>query len=194
MTLLGSVFGSKYPLSLLFEPAINLTDPNRDISGLNVSLWMYPSFPVAILSLAISIFSRTKLKGWIICIIIFCTIVGITTGIAIAISHTYGHGIEVPATVLILFMGIPWWALALHLIVLTIIFATFAKIAGQVVGTVTPGAYFPFCALRGWGFARPNLALGILSTALALYGCKLKPRAEITTVDVELTENKDGYQ
>ncbi|PPR07454.1 hypothetical protein CVT26_013485 [Gymnopilus dilepis] len=153
-------------------------DPSRDISGLNVSLWMYPSLPVAILGLSISIFSRTQFKGWVICIIILSVIVGVATGIAVAISRTYGHGIEVPATILMIYMGIPWWALLPPLIIPTIVLATFAKIGGPVVGAVSPGAYFPFCPLRGWGFASPILALGIISAGLAMYGCSLKPRFE----------------
>ncbi|KDR77769.1 hypothetical protein GALMADRAFT_155537 [Galerina marginata CBS 339.88] len=164
---------------------------DKDLSGINSSLWNYPSLPVAIFGLSISIFSRTKVKGWIISLLTITIIVIIGAAIAVVIALTYGHGMWVWSTVLMIYMGLPLWAFVPRLIVLSAILSALARMGGPIIGAVSPNAYFPFCALRGWGFAGPLLALGIVNCFLGLYAITLVPRTDDSpppSLDVEMSE------
>ncbi|KAF8163810.1 hypothetical protein B0H34DRAFT_697049 [Crassisporium funariophilum] len=161
---------------------------DKDLSGLNSSLWMYPSLPVAIYGLFISIFARTQVKLWIVAVSSLTFLILLAIAIALIIAFTYGRGIWIPCTMLMLFMTLPTWAIAPKLLAMAIFFSTFARIGGMVIGAVSPGAYFPFCALRGWGFAGPVLALALIALILGVYGLQLKPRSDTVEVVEEMKE------
>ena len=106
---------------------------DKDLSGLNSSLWNYPSLPVALFGLSVMIFSRTKLKLWIIFVITVLTGVFIIIMIALAIALTFDHGLWVGSSILILFVTIPLWAIHPKLILLTGLLSMVSRVGGQLL-------------------------------------------------------------
>ncbi|KAF9528759.1 hypothetical protein CPB83DRAFT_894003 [Crepidotus variabilis] len=169
---------------------------NADLSGLNSSLWNYPSLPVAIYGLSITIFSKipptSRLRPWHMFFITTLVIIIIATAVALAMAYTVGRGIWIGCTILILFMALPLWGIHPKLGFMTAILAAVARTAGPIFGALSPNAYFPFCELRGWAFAGPLLAFTILALLMALYGIFQLPRQEEPDTPVYVEEMKEA--
>ncbi|KAF9474353.1 hypothetical protein BDN70DRAFT_899024 [Pholiota conissans] len=144
----------------------------------NSSSWTYPSLPVAILGLIISIFSRTRVRMWVIYISTLGIIAIIAAATSVVIAFTVGDGLFWFSLFLIIYMTIPLWALSQRTVISTVMLSSGARLIGPVVGATSSDAYFPFCALKGWGFAGPILGIGIINCVFALYAAKLQPRVE----------------
>lgn len=151
---------------------------DKDISGLNSSLWMYPSLPVALIGLWTSVSSRTQIRLNIIISTGLIVLALIAIAIALTINFLYGHGIWVPTTIIFIFMAFPIYAFSRRLIMFGVFWAGFGRFGGQVAGALNNTAYFPFCALKGYRFAGPVIVFGVLACLLALYGLTLQPRKE----------------
>jgi hypothetical protein len=151
---------------------------DKDLSGINSSLWNYPSLPVAIYGLSVVIFSRTKLSLGLIFLIIILISTFIIIMISLAIGLTFNHGLWFGSAILVSVVAIPFWAINHRLNFITVVLSALSRVGGPIIGAVSPKAYFPFCQLRGWGFAGPLLALSIINIILAMYAISLAPRQE----------------
>jgi hypothetical protein len=84
------------------------------LGSVDRSLWSYPSFPVALFGLSVDIFSRTKLKLWLIFVItILCAIfIIIVAGLAIAptLTNIYPR-LWIDSSLLVHFVTVPLWAM-----------------------------------------------------------------------------------
>jgi hypothetical protein len=132
--------------------------------------------PVATFGLSVVIFSRTKVKLWLIFVITVAFNVFLTIMTGLAIALTYDHGLWAESGSFILFASIPLWMIHPKMILYTGGLSTVTRFAGLVIGVVTPRAYFPFCQLRGWSFAGPLLVLMAVNMILAVYTNSLAPR------------------
>jgi len=150
----------------------------KDLSGINSLLWNYPSLPVVIIGISVVIFSRTKVKLWLIFVITIACNVSLAAVTSVAIALTYDHGWWIETLIFILFISIPLWMIHPKFILYTGVLSTVTRFAGPVIGAVSPSAYFPFCQLRGWGFSGPLLALMLINMILAMYAISLAPRQE----------------
>jgi len=153
-------------------------DGEKDISGFNSLLWNYTSLPVVMTGLSVVIFSRTKVKLWLVFLIAIACNLSLAIVTSLAIGLTYGRGLWVESGIFLLFIGVPFWALHPKLIAYLGLLSTTTRFAGPVLGAVSPMAYFPFCQLRGWWFSGPLLALMVVNMFLAWYALLLKPRQE----------------
>ncbi|PPR07453.1 hypothetical protein CVT26_013486 [Gymnopilus dilepis] len=163
---------------------------DQNLSGLNSSLWNYPSLPVAVLGLCVSIFARIQVRNWIMYVVTLIIIFTIGGAMAAIIAVTFGHGIWISPLFILIYMALPLWKLSPKLFVASIVASAGARMMGPIVGAVSPEAYFPFCPLRGWKFSGPLLGIGIVNCILAFYGTRLVPRVEATPPpsDTEMLE------
>lgn len=160
----------------------NGSETDKDLtSGLNSSLWVYPSLPVAIFGLSVVIFSRTKVKLWLIFVITIlftlCIIAMVSVTIALTFKRQGHNDLWEFSTFPILYETIPLWALSYNLIFFTGLLSVMTRF-GPIIGSVTHRGYFPFCQLRGWGFGGTLTGLAIINMILALYAISLTPRRE----------------
>ncbi|KDR69180.1 hypothetical protein GALMADRAFT_256024 [Galerina marginata CBS 339.88] len=61
---------------------------DKDLSGLNVTLWNYPSLPIAMIGLGISVFSRTQVRPWIVATVTLAAILIVAAAIAVYTALT----------------------------------------------------------------------------------------------------------
>jgi len=151
-------------------------------SGLNSSLWVYPSLPVAIFGLSVVIFSHTKVKLWLIFVITILFTLFVIAMVSVILALTLkrqGHpDLWEFSTFPILYETIPLWALSHNLIFGTGFLSILIRFGLIIASAVTHHGYFPFCQLRGWGFGGTLTALAIINMILALYAIWLAPRRE----------------
>ncbi|KAF8507909.1 hypothetical protein BU17DRAFT_57103 [Hysterangium stoloniferum] len=156
----------------------------QDVSGLNSSLWMYPSLPVAVYGVWITIAAWMRVKRWVLYTVGLLILSIILTAMALTINFLYRNNIWIGSTLAIVFMAFPLFLISHRFILFGVAFGSFARIGGPLAGALNSGAYFPFCSARGWGFAGPVMALGIVSALLALFASiRMEPRKPIQSTN-----------
>jgi hypothetical protein len=143
---------------------------NEDLSGLNSSLWSYPSLPVAITGLWIVIVSRTKLrKRWVFLgHLLVISLIGTAIALVVHFNDPYRTSLWYPALVIFVCMSIPIGIFDIRLAMLLIALAALARAGGPIFGATSNTAYFPFCKLRGMKFAAPLIVFTVIAALLAL--------------------------
>ncbi|KAH7923623.1 hypothetical protein BV22DRAFT_569737 [Leucogyrophana mollusca] len=177
--------------------ALQSKSSDADLSGLNSSLWNYPSLPTALIGICISIAVKTSLRPSYT--FVFTTVVIAIAGTAIVLATHFSDSqqtnVWIGILVTYLIMALPFSLIAPRSIlpVITVTLAAFARVGGPVAGALSPDAYFPYCALKGPAFGAPLLAMGILAGLLALYGfIRCRPRIRPEPVG-EASDDRVGY-
>lgn len=158
--------------------ACNLpTDSAGDvtISGWNMSLWVYPSLPVAIIGFWMMAASQLRVRNpWILSGVGFIAIALACVTFSLVlyyVSPLRQGSMWVASLILYIYLALPWSlilpSIALELLIIAM--SVMVRAGGVVAGALSKDAYFPFCSLRGGAFGGVYLAIGILAALFAIY-------------------------
>ncbi|KAH7909737.1 hypothetical protein BJ138DRAFT_190330 [Hygrophoropsis aurantiaca] len=157
-----------------------------DLSGMNGSLYDYPSLPTALIGACITIAGMSRVSApriaWITTGVLACAGAAIVT--AVALSDTGPEKTNVWYGILFTYlaMSLPLALIAPRTIlpVLCVTIAALARVGGPAAGALSADAYFPYCQLKGKAFGGVLVALGVLAGLLALYGfIRCRPREPV---------------
>ncbi|KAH7909738.1 hypothetical protein BJ138DRAFT_1154558 [Hygrophoropsis aurantiaca] len=182
------------------------TSGNLDLSGLNGSLWNYPSLPTALIGASISVAGASgrvsaARTAWVTMGVLTCAGAAIVTGVALSDTGPEKTNIWIGILITYLVMALPIALVAPRTIlpVLCVTLAALARVGGPAAGALVAGAYFPYCQLKGKAFGGVLVALGVLAGLLALYGfIRCRPREPVSQpedmIDEEdLESRRVGY-
>jgi hypothetical protein len=148
---------------------------DADTSGINSSIWAYPSLPVAIIGLWILFCSRlTWSRAWTIWLgLLVIIIVGVALALPLALLSPGAKegGFWIAAVVGYGFMALPFTFMnnAPVVLICTALGLVF-RVGGIGLGALSELAYFPFCQLKGQPFAITYITVGAIGAALAIWG------------------------
>ncbi|KAH8692601.1 hypothetical protein BGW36DRAFT_430357 [Talaromyces proteolyticus] len=151
----------------------SIGDPT--VSGWNISLWVYPTLPVAIMGfwmLAASYFRIRNpwilLAGGFLALALACVTF---TLVLYYLSPLRNGNMWVASLILYIYLALPWSLILpgtpLELLILAM--SVMVRAGGVTAGALSSDAYFPFCQLRKKAFGGVYLALGILAALFAIY-------------------------
>ncbi|KIJ69697.1 hypothetical protein HYDPIDRAFT_164006 [Hydnomerulius pinastri MD-312] len=169
-----------------------------DLSGVGTVAYMYPSLPVALISICIAIAAHFRLSAGYTYLFTFTAIlvVGAAMALPIYFSDVTHTNTWIASFIFYLYMALPLALLDTRrgrLAMASIALAVLARTGGLTIGALSPDVYFPYCALRGPAFAGPVLSLGILAGLLAVYGfirSRVRQASEAQAEQVAMAETE----
>lgn len=141
-----------------------------DVSGLNSTLFIFPTLPVALFGLLFIIGSHLNLRRRytvILGILVLGVVLAALTLVMRFVPPT-NRGLWYPSMFLYLYMTLPLSFLMHPLLdCAQVVLAVGARVGGVVAGAMSKKAYFPYCELKNDGFGGAYLALGLIGGLLA---------------------------
>lgn len=141
-----------------------------DVSGLNSTVFIFPSLPVALYGLLFIMGSRLRFRRRytiLLGIFVLAVVIAALT-LVMRFGSSSNRGLWYPSMILYLYMTLPL-AFLQHPMVdfMQIVLATGARIGGITAGAMSDMAYFPYCELKNDVFGGFYLAVGLLGGLLA---------------------------
>ncbi|GAB1317994.1 hypothetical protein MFIFM68171_08204 [Madurella fahalii] len=146
-----------------------------DIHGLNSSLWMFPSLPVAVIGLWLLLCSVIKWRRrWTILLgLLMICVVGVALALPLALvsAVTRPGNLWIASVVGYVMIALPVaiWN-NLWMVLLCAAYGVLFRVCGLGAAALAESGYFPFCQLRSSAFGGVYIGFGVLAAILAVWG------------------------
>lgn len=147
-------------------------DEDSDVSGLNSSMFLFPSLPAALFGLLFVVGSRLSFRRRYI-ILLGVLVLGVVLAAFVLVmrfASARDDNLFYIAMFLYLYMTLPFCIFQYWLMdIFQTFFAVGARILGVVAGAMSEKAYFPYCELKNDVFGGIYLGVGLLGGFFALF-------------------------